>query len=258
MVYDPGNPYTNYDMEQYYRQMAEVYGQQIMWEEEMGYRQNNEVQEILQFIVRRRPGILRQIEIFGVPPLVSRAITRRIIRFVLDNAAQVPGDFQRKVQILFNRFVAQNQVVILTLRFYRVPEQVIERFIRQVIAVTLRQMETGGDLEQEVERILRRFERRFPEFLGLTSIYRIPRPVAREITRGIIRFTLENIERISPFGTLNQRAQEMLVLLDREQPELIRAMIRRGVPAAVAEDITLQIIRFTLRVAEDDFEEDIF
>lgn len=257
MVYDPMNPYMNYGTELYYRQMAEMYGQQLAWEEETGFRQDGEVQRILQFIIRRRPAILQQIEVYGVPQVVSRAIARRIIRFTLDNAAQIPGNLQRKVQVLFNRFIAQNQVVVLTLRLYGVPQNVIERFIRQVITVTLRQMETGGDLEQEVERILRRFEAQFPQFLGLTSVYGIPRPVAREITRGIIRFTLVNIERVSPFGTLNQRAQQMLLLLDREQPQLIRAMINRGVPAGVAENITLQIIRFTIRIADEDvFEED--
>lgn len=251
MEYDPTYSYQ-YDYGLYYRQMAEMYAQQLAWEEGIGYRQDNEVQEILQFIIRRRPEILRQIEAYGVPPVVSRTITRRIIRFVLDNAAQTPGNFQRKVELLFNRFVAQNRVVILTLRLYGVPQQVIDQYIRQVIAVTLRQMDVGPDLEQEVERILRQFERRFPEFLGLTSTYRIPRPAAREITRGIIRFTLVNIDRISPFGTVNQRAQEMLRLMNREQPQLIRAMTSRGVPPAAAENIALQIIRFTLVAADED------
>lgn len=214
-------------------------------------RQMNEVREILQIFLTRRRDVLELIEAYGVPRRFSRALTIRIIRFVLDNAAQVPGTFEQRVERLFRRFIAEDRVVNAILRFFRVPQSVINQYIREVIRVTLRNIVTippqpEPGINARVRAILREFEEQYPNFLGLTTTYRIPPGIARNIVRDIIRFTLLNLNRIPTVGTIQQRADAMLRLLDAENPELIEQMIVRGVPAGQAEAIARQIILFTL------------
>jgi len=222
--------------------------------DEITIHQQDQVTEILQIFLTRRQDVLQLIEAYGVPRTVSRALTRRIIRFVLDNAALVPGTLEQRVQALYRRFIAQDQQVPFILRLFRVPENVIQQYITRVIRVTLRNIVTiptppppTPNIDRIVNAILVDFERQFPNFLGLTTIYRIPTVIARAIVRSIIRFTVLNLNRIPAVGTIQSRADAMLILLDAEQPELIEQMIRRGVPAGQAEAITRQIIIFTLR-----------
>ena len=212
-------------------------------------RQVNQVRDILQIFLTRRQDVLELIEAYGVPRRFSRAITTRIIRFVLDNAAQVPGGFQQRVERLFRQFIAEDREVSRILRSFRVPQNVINQYIQEVIRVTLRNIVTippQPDINARVRAILREFEVQHPDFLGLTTRYRIPIGIERNIVRGIIRFTLLNLNRIPTVGTIQQRADAMLRLLDSEDPELIEQMISRGVPAGQAESITRQVILFTL------------
>ena len=216
---------------------------------------NPRVEAIMQIFLTRRRDVLRLIENYGVPPRISQALTRQIIVFVINNAQ--PGvNIPQQVQRLVNQFYRQDQLVIPILRFFRVPDFVIRQYITRVIRITLRNLIfiPGQNIEREVNELLRLFEQRFPNFLGLTNVYNVPVRVARDIVRDIIRFTLLNAERISPFGTIQQRAQEMVNLIMREQPELIRVMRRYGVPANQADDIARRIVIFTLR--EAGFDED--
>lgn len=215
-------------------------------------QRGDQASEILQIFLTRRQDVLQLIEAYGVPRRISRVLTTRIIQFVLNNAPQVSGTIEQRTQELFRRFIARDNIVVPILRVFGVPFSTIYQYIREVIRVTLRNIVTippVPDINARVREILRAFETQFPNFLGLTSVYNIPIGIARNIVSDIIRFTLVNINRIPQTGTVQERADAMLRLLDRERPDLIRAMINRGVPAGQAESITRQIIEFTLRRA---------
>lgn len=215
-------------------------------------QQRNQVQEILQIFLTRRQDVLQLIERYGVPRRISRALTTRIIQFVLNNAAQIPGDIERRTSVLFRQFMNSDNLTVAILRIFNVPFNIINQYIREVIRITLRNIVTippippQPDINERVRQISLAFEQQHPNFLGLTTVYRIPIAEAREIVRGIVRFTLVNLDRIPQTGTIQQRADAMLRLLDAQRPDLIRAMINRGVPAGQAEAITRQIIIFTL------------
>ncbi len=209
-------------------------------------RQN--IDQIYSIIINRYPHLLQLLERYNIPPAIIQVLTRRIIEFTITNAPNVPGDLNRKVNILYRSFVDENQRLLLALKVIGVPENVLERYIKGVIRATLEIIDhNDSNINAETERLLRLFERRFPNFLGLTNIYNIPRRNARRIVSDIIEFTLRNIDRISPIGSIQSRADQMLLLLDRERPQLIETMIRQGVPANRAENITRRIIVFTLR-----------
>jgi len=214
--------------------------------------QRDQVGELLEIVLVRCQRPISLVEIYGVPRRITRALTRRIIRFVLNHAAQVPGNLQQRTAALFRRFMQEDRVVDFLLNLFRVPQEIIDDYIRCVIRVTLQNIVTippipTPDIEAQVRSILRAFENQFPNFLGLTNVFNISTVIARAIVSDIIRFTLVNINRIPAAGNFQQRADAMLRLLDAEQPELIEQMIRRGVGAGRAEDITRRIILFTLR-----------
>jgi len=252
-------PYRNYrsinPIEIYGQQWAIMYADKFLGGEmereninKTRFRQRDEANEILQIFLTRRQDVLELIEAYGVPRRISRILTRRIIEFVIDNSENAVRDVEREVQILFRQFIRQDRVIIPILRIFRIPENIINQYIRRVIRVTLRNLEAKPDpnINQAVRRILREFEETYPNFLGLTTRYNIPVNVSRSIIRNIIRFTLQNLNRISQVGSIQRRADDMLRLLDSENPELIEAMISRGVPAQRAENITRQTILFTL------------
>lgn len=214
-------------------------------------RQGNNLTDILQIFLNRRQDVLQLIEAYRIPRIISTEITSMIIRFVLNNASQITGNVQQRAEQLFNRFINRDRVVVPVLRLFRVPDNVLYRYIREVILVTLRNINTQPvpepDTNPTVRRILRELEVQHPNFFGLTVRYNILQNAARQIARDIIEFTVLNLNSIQQVGTLQQRADSMLRLLDSEKPELIKRMIRRGVPAAQAEAITRQIILFTLQ-----------
>jgi hypothetical protein len=216
-------------------------------------RQGNNLAEILQIFLTRRQDVLQLIEFYGVQRIISMETTRIIIQFVLNNARQTTGNIQQRADQLFRQFINQDRVVAMVLRLFRVPENVINQYIREVILVTLRNMETQPqpqpqpDGNPNVRRILRELELQHPNFFGMTVRYNIPENAARNISRDIIEFTLDNVNRIPQTGNFQQRADAMLRLLDSRNPELIERIIGRGVPAGEAEAITRQIILFTLR-----------
>lgn len=271
MYYDQNNPYYGYNAAGYnslghydpYAQYAYAeaeyerqvnlsqMGQQLvnsLLQENFGVA-SGQVNNIMNIFLTRRRDVLRLIEAYGVPPRISQALTRRIVIFVINNAPNLPVLFPQQVNRLVNQFFREDRLVIPILRFFGVPDFVIRQYITRVIRVTLRNLVfiPGPSIEATVNQLLAIFEQRFPNFLGLTSVYNIPVFTARNIVRGIIRFTLLNVERISAFGSINARAQEMVNLIFAEQPELIRVMIRNGVPANRADDIARQIVAFTLR-----------
>lgn len=235
-------------MAQWMQYMESLIGDDDYGQDDVYLLQRNDFQGIMTEFQTSGMDILHLIEFYGVPRNLSLAFTRRIIRFVLRNAGSLTGTLDQNTARLYTQFTAQDRVVIPLLRAYRVPETVIGQYIREVIRFTLRNIERVPlpGINQEVQRLLREFERQNPTFLGLTTTYRIPVGIARNIVRDIIDFTLLNINRIPQTGTIQQRTEAMLRLLDAERPELIRQMIRRGVPAAQAETITRQIILFTL------------
>ncbi len=96
------------------------------------------VNSILRIFLIRRRDVLALIEAYGVPRAVSISITRRIIIFVLKNEDKVKGNLNEKVRKLFNKFIKNNQKVIMILRLFGVPQPIIRRYIRRVIRVTLR------------------------------------------------------------------------------------------------------------------------
>lgn len=240
----------NYPYMSYYYQLANHYLEEIQAENEFRTftEQRQNVNRIYRIIEVRYSYLLEILERYNVPPYVIEIITKRIIRFTLANADKIPGNINRKVNILYRQFIRKERRVILILNLFGVPRFSIERYIKGVIRATLEISDDGAsNIEREVNRLLRLFEAQFPNYLGLTNIYGIPRPIARRIVRNIIEYTLRNINRISPIGSIQRRADQMLRLLDAERPDLIRAMIVRGVPAVRAEEITRRIIIFTLR-----------
>lgn len=242
---DP-NMYNNHQLAQHYLQEIQAENESPIFTE-----QRQSVNQIYRIIQIRHRSLLAILERYNVPPIIIETTTKSIIRFTLNNANSVPGNINQKVNVLFRNFVRRETRTILILTAAGVPRSSINRFIRGVIRATLQIIgDSGGgvgNIRREVNRILRLFERRFPTFLGLTTTYRIPRATARRITRDIIAFTLRNLNRISRFGSIQQRANQMLRLLDTQRPDLIRAMIVRGVPAGRAEEIARRIIVFTLR-----------
>lgn len=224
-------------------------------------RQVNAAAQILQIFLTRRQDVLQQIEAYGVLRPISMETTRIIIQYVLNNANQIPGSIQQKEERLFRQFTNTDTIVVPILRIFRVPENVINQYVREVIRVTLSNMGTGPQPEPQpepqpqpepnpvVRRILRELEMQHPNFFGLTERYNVPQNAARNITSDIIDFTLRNINRIPQTGNFQTRANAMLRLLDSQNPQLIERMIRRGVPAVQAESITRQIILFTLQRA---------
>ncbi|MTI67761.1 MAG: hypothetical protein FH753_14340 [Firmicutes bacterium] len=250
MEYKNFYPFYNYYNPQWtYQYVSNLLLNEIT-EDSMEYRgvqQRNEVSEILQIFLTRRVDVLNLIESYGVPRLISRAITRRIIKFVLENEYNIPGNFREKTRKLFRRFIKEDRVIVFSLRMFGVPEDIIYEYIRKVIRVTLRNIDYPyyPNIDREVNRVLKEFERTYPNYLGLTTRYNINRGIARNIVRDIIEFTLLNITRIPQVGPIDKRAKEMLKLLDREAPKLIERMINRGVPPVRAEAITKEIIRFT-------------
>jgi hypothetical protein len=248
-----GEKDSNYlEMLHYANQLLEQEVQEDVADEDL-MRQGNSLAEILQIFLTRRQDVLQLIETYGVLRPITIEATRIIIQYVFNNANQIPGNIQQKEERLFRQFTNSDMIVIPILRIFRVPDNVINQYIREVIRVTLRNIGTQPQPQPQpepdpvVRRILRDLETQHPNFFGLTVRYNIPLNAARNISSDIINFTLRNINRIPQTGNFQQRADVMLRLLDSQNPQLIERMISRGVPAGEAETIARQIILFTLR-----------
>ncbi|MCK4261143.1 MAG: hypothetical protein KAX49_19365 [Halanaerobiales bacterium] len=132
--------YNHYLALEYFRQLREEDSGVSDAEEVRDYRKKS-VNSILRIFLTRRRDVLALIEVFGVPRYVSIVLTRRIIRFVLENAKKVKGNLNQKVRKLFNKFIKKNRRVIIVLKLFGVPQPIINRYIRRVIRVTLRNID---------------------------------------------------------------------------------------------------------------------
>lgn len=251
MLYRNELPY-HYNNE---RAQANQYLNFLLWEDMATFTYSdprNEVNRIWRIFRTRRRDVLRLIENFGVPRRVTRAITKRIIRFVLQNKDKVSGGLQRKVQVLFTRFIATNPGILLILNVFGVPPRVSRQFIRRVIRVTLRNADRKNpnhrqnNLQAEADEILQELEESFPQITDLANTFNVPIEEVRDIARRIILFTLENLDQVPEFGPTSLRAQQMYMLLQQQEPELLRKIVELGVPVFIVDDIARTIIIFVL------------
>jgi len=109
--------------------------------------------------------------------------------------------------------------------------------------------------QQQVETILRRFERQRREIILELQSHGMPLRTIRFILRTIIRFTINNQSSIP--GNIEQKTNRLFRIFVTRRPDILVLFQRFRVPRARANSIIRTVIRFTLeniRRSEDENE----
>lgn len=185
---------------------------------------------------------------YGIQGFTARMIIRTIVKFVLENEKYYKGDIKEKTQYLFKAYKEKYTWVILWLRYYGVPNKVINQIIKSVITFVLLNTQYYDD--KELEKRVRRINRMIKEKTNIYDIfysYKVPQKKANKIVKTVIEYTIINKDKYPFLGDYGELTRKILRDFIRDYPYIIDELEGYGMSRQEIRKLLRRIIRFTLR-----------
>jgi hypothetical protein len=237
-------------------EITEIVSEELNEDEEDEYlfedmnRTVQDVNRVMGLINSRFEFLYAELQRRGINRNLTRYIFRTIVSFADTNYTKYTGTPEQKTTALLNDLRRQFPWIFFTMRAYGVPVIRVNQILRTISAFALSNLRAAapppGDIEERATRITNLLRQQTSIFTDLRNAG-VPANQITPVVRTVVLFTLRNINLNQPPANLQTKATELVGLIERVSPALIKQLQGYGLTMTQIRQVMRRIIFFTLQ-----------
>ena len=94
---------------------------------------SNNINELTQLVATQFPHYYSELQRYGIHPIMIRTVFESVIRYVLRSSETSPADPDQGTNQIFNAIKRRNPSILYILRNYGVPQNKVNKIIKDII-----------------------------------------------------------------------------------------------------------------------------
>ncbi|KXZ39159.1 hypothetical protein SAMN05661008_01148 [Alkalithermobacter thermoalcaliphilus JW-YL-7 = DSM 7308] len=213
----------------------------------------DDIDKIINEIEKKHSYLYSEVSKTGLSSAVMRVLMRFVVRYVVDNANKYKGTIRQRATNILNDLRREHAWIFFVLRAYGIAPRLIDQVMLEIISFVLVYLETSSHIPNEIERkaniILNLIRDNTSVFNDLRN-YGIPQRRIEHIVKGIIVFTLMNIDPSDIYTNMEEKVRNILLKIQQDNIDEFKELQSYKIPISQIRAILRTIIRFTIEHVE--------